>query len=106
MGKEIIKVKKVFLTLFLCCINMAVVFSQYAGQFSTFQTVKPLIQIKAYSFDLCDVKLLDSRFKENMERDGKWLLSIDNNRLLPNWRVNANIHSLSVMGNIWRHRQD
>lgn len=82
-------VKKLPVILILCCINAAVVYSQYVGQFSSVQTIKPQIQVKAYSFDLSDIKLLDSRFKENMERDGKWLLSIDNKRLLHSWRVNA-----------------
>jgi len=78
-------IKKLPVILILCCLNTAMVFSQYVGQFSSIQTVKPQIQVKAYSFDLSDVKLLDSRFKENMERDGKWLLSINNKRLLHNW---------------------
>lgn len=82
-------IKKLPVVLILCCINTAVVYSQYVGQFSSVQTIKPQIQVKAYSFDLSDIKLLDSRFKENMERDGKWLLSIDNKRLLHSWRVNA-----------------
>lgn len=82
-------IKKLPVILILCCINTAVVYSQYVGQFSSVQTIKPQIQVKAYSFDLSDIKLLDSRFKENMERDGKWLLSIDNKRLLHSWRVNA-----------------
>jgi DUF1680 family protein len=73
----------------LCGINSTPVFSQYVGQFSENQTVKPKVAVTAYSFDLSDVKLLASRFKDNMERDGKWLLSIDNNRLLHSWRVNA-----------------
>ncbi|MEJ2615286.1 MAG: glycoside hydrolase family 127 protein [Ignavibacteriaceae bacterium] len=37
--------------------------------------------------------MLDSRFKDNMERDGKWLLSIDINRLLHSWRVNAGMET-------------
>lgn len=82
-------IKKLPVIIILCCINTAVVYSQYVGQFSSVQTIKPQIQVKAYSFDLSDIKLLDSRFKENMERDGKWLLSIDNKRLLHSWRVNA-----------------
>ncbi len=89
MKKNPVKVKKILFVLMLFCFNSAVVFSQYAGQFSSYQTIKPQVQIKAYSFDLKDVKLLDSRFKENMECNGKWLLSIDNNRLLHSWRVNA-----------------
>lgn len=75
----------------LCLLNPAAVFSQYIGQFSSSQTIKPHIQDKAYSFDLQDVKLLNSRFKDNMERDGRWLLSIENDRLLHSWRVNAGL---------------
>jgi hypothetical protein len=82
-------IKKLPVILILSCISTSVIFSQYVGQFSSVQTIKPQIQVKAYSFDLSAVKLLDSRFKENMERDGKWLLSIDNKRLLHSWRINA-----------------
>jgi uncharacterized protein len=67
--------------------------SQYVGQFSGIQSVKPQIPIKAYSFDLQDVKLLASRFKENMELDGRWLLDINNNRLLHSWKVNAGMQT-------------
>jgi len=55
--------------------------------------MKPELQAKAYSFDLSDVTLRDGRFRDNMERDGKWLLSIDNNRLLHSWRVNAGMET-------------
>src|ERR1700733_12333378 len=65
------------------------VFSQYIGQSKAGQNIQPKIKAKAYGFDLQDVKLLPGRFKENMERDGKWLLSIENNRLLHSWKVNA-----------------
>jgi DUF1680 family protein len=93
MKKKSVKVNKLCLFLVLCCINTAVVYSQYVGQFSTIQSIKPPVQVKAYSFDLSDVKLLDSRFKENMERDGKWLLSIDKKRLLHSWHVNAGMQT-------------
>ncbi len=65
--------------------------AQYPGQYN--EKIKMPLQssLKVSSFNLQDVKLLDSRFKENMERNGKWLLSIDNNRLLHNFRVNAGI---------------
>jgi hypothetical protein len=89
MMKYFINAKVISFLSVLCCLNSATVFSQYVGQFSSGQTIKPKIQVKAYSFDLQDVKLLNSRFKDNMERDGKWLLSIDNDRLLHSWRVNA-----------------
>ena len=85
------KVKTFFSVLYF--LSSSTVFSQYVGQFSSDQTIQPRIQVKAYSFDLRDVKLLNSRFKDNMERDGKWLLSIDNNRLLHSWRVNAGMRT-------------
>jgi len=83
------KVITVFLISILFCLSPSITFSQYVGQFSSDQTIKPQVPIKAYSFDLKDVSLLDSRFKQNMERDGKWLLSINNERLLHSWKVNA-----------------
>jgi uncharacterized protein len=87
------KVRNVILILALYCFTSTDVFPQYIGQYSSIQNVKPQIQVKAYSFNLQDVKLLDSRFKENMERDGKWLLSIDINRLLHSWYVNAGMET-------------
>ena len=84
---------KVLYILVLCSTNTALLFSQYVGQFTALQTIKPQITVKAASFDLSDVKLLDSRFKENMERDGKWLLSINNNSLLHSWMVNAGMQA-------------
>ena len=91
MKKFILAAKTIAFTTFLSCHFPATVFSQYIGQSASDQTIKPQIQVKAYSFDLQDVKLLNSRFKDNMERDARWLLSIDNNRLLHSWRVNAGL---------------
>ena len=71
----------------------APVFSQYIGQYQNVQTVQPKISAKAQSFNLGDVKLLDSRFKDNMERNAKWMLSINNASLLHTWRLNAGIAS-------------
>ncbi|MFL5808886.1 MAG: beta-L-arabinofuranosidase domain-containing protein [Flavisolibacter sp.] len=45
------------------------------------------------AFDLQNVQLLESPFKQNMERNGAWLLSINTNRLLHNFRVNAGLPS-------------
>lgn len=89
MKKQLTVLTKILVALILCGICPAIIYSQYVGQFSSYQKISPQIPIKAYSFDLKDVKLLNSRFKDNMERDGKWLLSIDNNRILHSWRVNA-----------------
>ena len=91
MKNYLFQVKGVYLVfvLVLFFINPMFVFPQYVGQFQSDLAVKPQIQVKAYSFDLHEVRLLDSPFKQNMERDGKWLLSISINRLLHSWKVNA-----------------
>lgn len=65
------------------------VYSQYPGQFSGLMEIKLQVPVKAYSFDLNDVRLLNGPFRDNMLREGKWLLGINNNRLLHSWRVNA-----------------
>jgi len=44
--------------------------------------VKPAVQVKAYAFNLRDVKLLNSPFKHAMEMDSAYLLSIKPDRLL------------------------
>ncbi|MDR0845593.1 MAG: glycoside hydrolase family 127 protein [Tannerella sp.] len=53
------------------------------------------IPVKVMSFDLKDVRLLDSPFKENMERESQWLLSLSANQLVHTFRVNAGIQSSS-----------
>ncbi|SEN58028.1 hypothetical protein SAMN05192574_103585 [Mucilaginibacter gossypiicola] len=63
--------------------------AQYIGQHQSQIKAEPKITVKAYSFDLQDVKLLDSRFKENMNREGEWMLSLPVERLLHSFRVNA-----------------
>ncbi len=67
--------------------------AQYIGQDADLISVQPNIAVKAYSYKLQDVRLLDSRFKENMERDKSWLMRLNLQRLLHSWRVNAGIKS-------------
>ena len=67
------------------------IYAQYIGQDSDLLSVQSKIPVKAYSYKLQDVRLLDSRFKENMERDKSWLMRINLQRLLHSWRVNAGI---------------
>lgn len=42
--------------------------------------------VKAYGFDLNEIRLLDSPFKENMERESEWILSLGVDRLLHSFR--------------------
>lgn len=60
---------------------------QHAGKMKK-ETVAP---IQLESFDLKDVRLLPSRFRENMMRDSVWMVSIDVNRLLHSFRTNAGV---------------
>ena len=62
---------------------------QHAGKFALEDKLVP----KLYSFDLQDVKLLNSRFKQNMEREQEWLMSIGVKRLLHSFRTNAGVFS-------------
>ncbi len=55
--------------------------------------VQPFIPLKVYAFSLQDVRLLDGPFKHAMEMDGKYMLSLDVDRLLHNFRVNAGLPS-------------
>jgi uncharacterized protein len=61
---------------------------QHAGKFALKDELKPAL----YSFDLGDVHLLDSRFKDNMIREQNWLMSIDNTSLLHSFCVNAGMY--------------
>lgn len=62
---------------------------QHAGKFAITDKLTPVV----YSFDLQEVRLLDGRFKQNMEREQRWLLSIGANRLLHSFRTNAGVYS-------------
>jgi len=55
--------------------------------------VKDKVAFKAYPFDLQDVRLLDGPFREAMIRDQKYLLELDSDRLLHNFRVTAGLPS-------------
>ncbi len=55
--------------------------------------VQSAVPLKARAFSLQDVRLLDGPFKHAMELDGKYLLSLDVDRLLHNFRVNAGLPS-------------
>jgi DUF1680 family protein len=71
----------------------AFLYAQYVGQHQGLLKVPAKIQVKASSFDLQDVSLLPGRFKDNMDREGKWMLSLPVDRLLHSFRVNAGMLS-------------
>jgi len=51
------------------------------------------VALKAYPFDLKDVRLLDGPFRDAMLRDQQFLLSIDSDRLLHSFRLTAGLSS-------------
>jgi DUF1680 family protein len=65
--------------------------AQYPGQTKEQTAVALKAPIKAYSFNLSDVRVLSSPFKDNMDREGHWLLSLPTERLLHSFRVNAGL---------------
>src|SRR5262245_8785868 len=63
--------------------------------------VRDKVPIKAYPFDLRDVRLLDGPFREAMLRDQKFILGLDNDRLLHIFRVNAGLPSSATPYGGW-----
>src|SRR5579872_4841666 len=64
-----------------------------AGQYPGAPKVADKITLKALPFDLQDVRLLDGPFRDAMIRDQAYLLSLDQDRLLHNFRVTAGLPS-------------
>jgi DUF1680 family protein len=55
--------------------------------------VPPAVPFKVQAFPIESVRLLDGPFKHAMELDQKYLLELDTDRLLHNFRVNADLPS-------------
>jgi len=81
-----------FMTLGLVCQSF-LGHAQYAGQATDKINVALKAPIKAYSFNLRDIRVTQGPFKENMEREGKWLLSLPVERLVHSFRVNAGMNT-------------
>lgn len=90
--------------IFMCCLLSFVVpimlqaQSHYPGQHKGKFAIEDKLKPAVYSFDLDAVRLLDSRFKQNMEREQKWLATIDTKRLLHSFRTNAGIYDANEGG--------
>lgn len=55
--------------------------------------VQPVVPLKVHAFPLEQVRLLDGPFKHAQELDAKYLLELDVDRLLHDFRVNAGVPS-------------
>lgn len=65
--------------------------SVYPGQHVGKLKLETVAPVKVKSFDVKDVRLLPSRFRENLERDSAWMAAIEVNRLLHSFRTNAGV---------------
>ncbi|ADY54289.1 protein of unknown function DUF1680 [Pseudopedobacter saltans DSM 12145] len=87
--------RKISATVLILSLFPIAMFAQsvYPGQHRNKITKHLRGDVKVYSFDLKDVRLLPSAFRDNMERDSKWLMSLDVNRLLHSFRNTAGVFS-------------
>jgi DUF1680 family protein len=67
--------------------------SVYPGQHRGKLKKETIVPLRAQSFDLQDVRLLPSRFRNNMALDSAWMVSLDVDRLLHGFRTNAGVFS-------------
>lgn len=65
--------------------------SVYPGQHENKLDKKDIAAMRVKSFNLNDVRLLPSRFRDNMMRDSIWMVSLDVDRLLHSFRTNAGV---------------
>jgi DUF1680 family protein len=63
------------------------------AQYPAAMTVRDKVAAQAIAFPLREVRLLDGPFKDAMLRDQQYLLSLDQDRLLHNFRVTAGLPS-------------
>lgn len=67
--------------------------SHYPGQHEGKLKMDDTKNVKVLGFNLQDVKLLDSPFKDNMMRESKWIMDISTKRLLHSFKTNAGVFS-------------
>ena len=65
--------------------------SLYPGQAVGRLAESNVAPVKAEAFEMQDVSLLPSRFRENMQRDSAWMMSISADRLLHSFRTTAGV---------------
>lgn len=67
--------------------------SHYPGQHQGKIKLNDTDNVTLFGFDVKDVKLLDSRFKDNMERESEWIMSLKTNKLLHSFKTNAGVYA-------------
>ena len=72
---------------------MSIQLEAMTSQLSSKIKIKDKVPSQAYPFELGEVRLLDGPFREAMLRDQKYMLGLDPDRLLHNFRVTAGLPS-------------
>ena len=89
MEKMTMKKNIVYLFLLLSSFSFSQSYVPESGSLKI--KVKPVVPVKAYSFNLRDVKLLSSPFKHAMDLDSAYLLSLKADRLLHRFHLFAGL---------------
>ncbi len=80
------------LTIFLLILTGNAIGQSYVPEYGGGDMkVKPVVAIRAYPFSVRDVRLLDGPFRKAMEADARYLLVIDPDRLLSEFRAHAGL---------------
>src|SRR5580704_7136405 len=94
--------KKNFLLVVMLWIGISSLAQSYVPQKNNDRVkVQPAAVMEAYAFDLKDVRLLNSPFKNAMQKDAAYLLCIDPDRLLHRFCENAGLPTLGKVYGGW-----
>ena len=85
--------KNLILLLLLCVCSMAEAQSVYPGAFDGKMKKRDVVEFRAKAFPLNDVKLLPSRFRDNLERDSAWMVSLPVASLVHSFRTTAGVQA-------------
>jgi DUF1680 family protein len=86
------RIKSSSLTLAFIALTQITLAQSYAPEKDNARIkVTPVVDVKAYSFHLSEVELLESPFKKAMEVDTKYLLKIEPDRLLSQFRAHSGL---------------
>lgn len=88
--------KNLILLLLLCVCSMAEAQSVYPGAFYGKMKKHDVVEFRAKAFPLNDVKLLPSRFRDNLERDSAWMVSLP---------VASLVHSFQTTAGSWAGKE-
>lgn len=86
--------RHLFISVLLVCAGHTVVAqSVYPGAFYGKMKKRDVVEFRAKAFPLNDVKLLPSRFRDNLERDSAWMVSLPVASLVHSFRTTAGVQA-------------